>query len=366
MRGLGWIDYRAVKIKPITDREMKAMGTRIAKECPRLWQLISAKRYLVPKYRQGDYYSQELLDALLGFFITSYLSGQFGNNKKDGHPDPVLRAMYMSGAMALCEGRPMFFLERELGEALLRTQLPLDLSTDDIHWRRRCMRIMLPRDLITLERAGVKRSAMYLDIGKAIKGEWLQLTDSIENEARAFSVFRREGSSKRISVPLFSRDGMVVGTQLAPDAEGMPGENYATIRPFEGLKLNDIKVGGHFETGSVYDQNDDALLNVMDHLAINILLFMGSVPLEYDPSANEAPIRKMEVLRDGVRPGLWPAQFVGRSLYRPSKTTTLHATRQTGRHLAQHWAAGHWKRQPHGPRWAERKLIWIEPYQTGA
>jgi hypothetical protein len=100
-------------------------------------------------------------------------------------------------------------------------------------------------------------------------------------------------------------------------------------------------------------------------LALNVLLFMSATPLEYDVTPT-GPIRKLQVVNDRVIPGLFPAKFVGSSQYRPSKTTTLHATRQTGRHLAQHWAAGHWKRQPIGPRWAERKLIWIEPYQTSA
>jgi hypothetical protein len=133
------------------------------------------------------------------------------------------------------------------------------------------------------------------------------------------------------------------------------------------LKLSEIKVGydKHFDTGSVMDESDDAFLARIEHLALNVLLFMSSVPLEYDPEP-AGQIRKLVIVNDRVIPSLFPAKFVGSSQYRPSKTTTLHATQQTGRHLAQHWAAGHWKRQPHGPHWAERKLIWIEPYQTGA
>jgi hypothetical protein len=36
------------------------------------------------------------------------------------------------------------YLERELAEVLMRTKLPQDFNTDDLRWRRRLLRIMLP------------------------------------------------------------------------------------------------------------------------------------------------------------------------------------------------------------------------------
>ncbi len=346
----------------ITEREIKELSLGIAKHCPRLWRAISSKRYLLPKYRQGDYFSQELLDALLGVFLSTYSSNSYGEK-----PDAIIRSMYSVGTMAIQEGRPTYFLERELGEALLRTQLPGDLDTDDIKWRRRQFRVMLPRELIALKRNGEMRSAMYLDIARAKAAEWIELPREMAAEIRAFGILSGQirDLNARTPIPIFDRSGMTAGTQLSPDSEGCPGENYCAIRPFEGLKLSEIKTGydKHFDTGSVMDESDDEFLARIEHLALNILLFMSSVPLEYD-SEPTGPIRKLQVVNDRVIPGLFPAKFVAQSQYRPSKTTTLHATQHTGRHLAQHWAAGHWKRQPVGPRWSERKLIWIEPYQT--
>lgn len=346
----------------ITEREIKELSQSISRYCPRLWRAVSQKRYLLPKYRQPDYFSQELLDALLGVFMATYNSDSYGQR-----PDAIIRSMYTTGIMALQEGRPIYFLERELGEALLRTELPLDLSTDDIKWRRRQMRIMLPRELIALKRNSEVRSAMYLDIGRAKAAEWLELPKEMAAEVRVWGVLRGEDINAPTPIPIFDRSGMVAGTQLSPDSDGQPGENYATIRPFEGLKLSEIKVGydKHFDTGSVMDESDDEFLGRIEHLALNVLLFMSSTPLEYDVTPTGA-IRKLQVVNDRVIPGLFPAKFVGQSQYRPSKATTLHVTRHTGRHVAQHWAAGHWKRQPVGPRWSERKLIWIEPYQTQA
>ena len=351
------------KIQCRTEREIKELIPAIAKHCPKLWQAISSKRYLLPKYRQSDYFSQEQLDALLGFFLASYSSDSYGQE-----PDAIIRSMYTVGAMAIQEGRPIYFLERELGEALLRTQLPLDLSTDDIKWPRRQFRVMLPRELIALERNGEKRSAMYLDIARAKAAEWIELPRDMAREIRLFGILAGFvlNLSAHIPIPVFDRSGMVAGTQLSPDSEGLPGENYCAIRPFEGLKLGEIKTGYsvHFDSGSVMDESDDAFLARIEHLALNILLFMSSVPLEYEVTPTGA-IRKVQVVNDRVIPGLFPAKFVGQSQYRPSKTTTLHAVRHTGRTLPGHWKAGAWRRQHFGPGSKETKLIWIEPYATG-
>jgi hypothetical protein len=348
----------------ITDREVKELNLKIGKHCPKLWQAISSKRYLLPKYRQGDYFSQEYLDALLGIFLATYHHNSYGEQ-----PDAIIRSMYTVATMAMQEGRPIYFLERELGEALLRTTLPMDLCTDDIHWRRRQFRVMLPRELIALERNGETRSPMYLDIGRAKKAEWLKLPQELEREMRLYGIMTGaiRDLDAPLPVPLFERSGIVISCQLSSDSNGCPGENYSTIRPFEGLKLSEIKTGydQHFDTGSVCDETDDALLARMEHLGLNILLFMSSVPLEYDPEPTGA-IRKLQIVNDRVIPGLFPAKFVGQSQYRPAKTTTLHATHHTGRHLAQHWKAGHWKQQPVGPRWSQRRLQWIEPYQVHA
>jgi hypothetical protein len=39
------------------------------------------------------------------------------------------------------------YLERELGELLVRTEIPADFSADDIRWRWPEMRIVLPKGI---------------------------------------------------------------------------------------------------------------------------------------------------------------------------------------------------------------------------
>jgi hypothetical protein len=348
------IGQGATKLHPF-----KELAERMAHACPLTWMAITGKRYLVPTYRQSDYYNQETLDKIMAFFLATYVSGDYGPR-----PDHIIRTLYLSSILGLKEQRPMYFLERELGEALMRTQLPGDLVTDDIHWRWGSVRIMLPKGLISIERKGEdRRDVMYLDISKAKAGAMNTLPVEMTRELGRFALQFGRLRTDYIPTPIFEQDGMVVACQLSGDMTTNPGLNYGLVRPFEGRKLKDIRVGGHFETGSLCDETDDQLLDRMEHLALNVLLFMGSVPLEYDTEAKD-PIRKTKVVNDRVIPGLWAAKFVGRSQYRPSQKPSYHTAQFTGRKLPRHWRAGHWKRQVYGPGREERKLIWIEPYET--
>jgi len=345
-------------LRPVTEIDFKHLGQRVAQACPLTWAAVTGKRYIVPAHRQGDYWNQEALDNLMAFFLATYVGGDYGQK-----PDHVIRLMYMSAVLALKEQRPTYFLERELGEALMRTQLPGDLSTDDIHWRRSHMRIMLPKGLVGIDREDGRRDAMYLDIAKARAGVLERLPEPYQKELSMFSLMHGRPMGRDLPTPVFDKDGLMVATQLSGDINTDPGLNYGLVRPFEGRKLKDIRVGEHFDTGAQCDESDDHLMDRMEHLAVNILLFMGSVPLEYDPEKSEL-LRKPRQVNDRLIPALWAAKFVGRSQYRPSQKPHYHQATFTGRKLPQMWRAGHWKRQHFGPKYGESKLIWIEPYQT--
>ena len=151
------------------------------------------------------------LDNLLAFFLATYISGDYGKA-----PDHVIRLMYMSAVLALQEQRPTYFLERELGEPLMRTQVPGDLTTDDIHWRWGHVRIMLPKGLITIQRDGQEeRDAMFLDIAKAKAGELSQLSPEMTHELSNFALMYGRLKMRDIPDPRLRerRDGGVLAAQ---------------------------------------------------------------------------------------------------------------------------------------------------------
>lgn len=354
----------AANITDISD--LKAALAQMTKACPKCWKAVSARRYLVPHYRSADYFNQEYLDQMFAFFFWAYLGGDFG-----AKPDPVIRTVYMNQVMAMQEKRPIYFLESELAERLMLTPLPLDLVPNELRWIRREFRVMLPRDLLTIERHGVRQSIMFLDIGHARANKYLMLDEAMEREVKLFTRLQRLARGKELPLqdvrPVFSQNGICISGQLTQEEKEVPGVHYGIIRPFEDLSIGElIKVGKDFETSTPCDTTDDALMSQMQHLAIIILLFLGLQPLEYDAQEREpAEIRKLRVINERVIPSLVPAKFIGKELYRAKyrPRESLHAG--LGGTKAAHFVKGAWKWQHYGSKSSLRKRIWIEPYATG-
>jgi hypothetical protein len=140
-------------------KETKAILVALSKKFPATWGRMTKKRYILPQYRQADYYDQDDLNLQsLDYFITRY--------KRMHNPDDVVNnAGWALQCKSLQYDRPTFYLERELGELLVRTEIPADFSADDIRWRWPEMRIVLPKGLISVEREGKQRNMMYVDVG---------------------------------------------------------------------------------------------------------------------------------------------------------------------------------------------------------
>src|SRR4029077_17511038 len=87
------------------------------------------RTYVVPNYRQGDYASQRW-EQWIGFDRVATFAA-------DAAPrgDETWMCCLCSTVAALNYNRPTLFLERELGEALMRTDILEHLQTGDIKWR---------------------------------------------------------------------------------------------------------------------------------------------------------------------------------------------------------------------------------------
>ncbi len=113
--------------------------------CPQLHRAIVGKRYLLPQYRIGDYESQDVLNQPMYDWFVAALTGQI-NFSND-----LMRMLLVNYQLALCYNRPTLYCERELAEALQRTDLPSDLSTRDIQFKWPQLRIILPSGTISRE-----------------------------------------------------------------------------------------------------------------------------------------------------------------------------------------------------------------------
>jgi hypothetical protein len=323
----------------------------LARDYPTIWKYVFAKRYILPNYRQADYVSQEACDYLLLDSFFGYLEHRMDLK------DHVLAHCMNNFIAAMNYGRPTFFLERELGEPLLRTKLPMDYTGSDIHWRWPAMRVYIPKGLVCLVRNGQPNNVMFLDIAYVPKGKLMRIPEAINKELQTSPFTGR--------IPMLDSEfeGMSVTTFLDFDCpESVVG--YAASSKLETQSIKEIMDQTHYElaSGTKSDELDTNFQDRILALAINILIFLSSMPIEYESAA----IRKARLEGKHLQTGLFPAKFVGQCQIRATKKADAHiANIPTGKTTASHWAAGHWKRQPIGPGRKDRKLIWILSYATG-
>jgi hypothetical protein len=117
----------------------------------------------------------------------------------------------------------------------------------------------------------------------------------------------------------------------------------------------------HPESRSFWTPDLSAFLIGFKRFIFNALLFLGSLPEEYEPDQVLRPAREK---KGRFRSELRAARFLGKEAYRPVHRPPGAEHEPTGRKLPGHWRAGHWRRQTFGPGGLQRKLIWIQPYKT--
>jgi hypothetical protein len=163
---------------------------------------------------------------------------------------------------------------------------------------------------------------------------------------------------------LLKEPGLCVSTALdRPDNVAYGQTVYGMVKPWGQIRISDYRaMTGDLSTPFAQDDIDKGLLNRLEHLVLNVLLFLSATPLEYEA---EHVIRKARL--EGAHrlvPGLLAARFVGQSQMRPVRAEARTAAVPTGRTVAGHWVCGAWRRVPYGPKASFRRLQWIEPYRT--
>ena len=333
-----------------------------AKACPITTKAFLSAKFVLPGYRAPDYFDQDHLNkmALMNLILLT-LPGV------DRDLDEVTRGSVGNVMLAASCGRPTLFLERDLGEILLDSNLPADLDTSDIKRPFPSIRIMLPKGLLTIERNGVESSMMYLDIGFLEKMVELSCPKAIaaELDLNSFERYGPEPGKLHLTRLSFCYDEACIiicgcldkgEIDFAPTAYGLtkpwkPG-------PVENLKLYREKLITSWPT----DQSDDVLLAKMENLALNILLLLSSVPFEYAPDLIE---RKARTEGKRTIPALIKARWVGDTLLRARKAGHVQGDLNGHKSPCEHWRRAHYVRQAYGPRYSLRRLIWILPVHVG-
>jgi len=348
-------------------REEKMKERERIKFCPHLHEVMYGKRYILPNYRQPDYYPQKIADNMFASALFVPMQTY--------EMDDVMNAALIGAIAAIKHGRPQLWLERELGEAFMRAELPEDMVAEDIQWRWGGFRVHLPKKLLHISDDQVGgHDLMFIDISYVPAKKRFGLPPLYAAEAEALGIeynWDEPSRARTIETRYYDNSALVISGNLNGSGNGSFStiENaklgdfmvYAVIKPFdEAIRLGQLRAVSHESLFSPYENtpDDNRFCERILHLGIQILLYLGSIPLEYQ--TKERVIRKPKTEGKHTVPGLYAAKFVGASQLRPeSKPDLPSVAAGTGRVVAAHCRAGHWTRQPYGPKRGLRKLIWI-------
>ena len=335
-----------------------------ARACPACNKLFFGRKYALPNYRQADYFNQ---DKLARHSLANLLLPTFPGGKDC--LDDVMRGCIANTYVAINCGRPVLFLERELGLVLLGGKLPADLETQDIHPPWPGFRIMLPRGLLTIPIAGEACSLMFLDFGFLKGGEEWNLPPIISAELDLLSHrFYGPAAGKlylsRLSFT-YPKDAISINGIIHADRKDTPTA-YGLTKPWPKgplSQLSEFKLS--LNTGWPTDESDKNILFRMENLALNLLMLLSSVPIEYQPEAVE---RREKTEGKRLIPALLRPRWVGDCLLRARAAGHVRGelpAKVNGRHVSFHYRRAHWTKQPHGPKHSLRKLIWLLPMRVG-
>jgi hypothetical protein len=328
---------------------------RLQRCCPRTYQLLTGTRFQLPPYRQADYahYDYAVYDN-----ARMLLAGAVDRCGQSNNPSlwPKISSCVAVLNEWLKRGMTTLFVERELGEALKRTDLPEGFGPQDLRWRWSALRLILPNGLFRVKDAQEEGDVFCVTMAKVIKGQPLDFPPALVHDARA--IFGRP--------PLcdaWPYEGMLLfyfQRRLGPEHKtslGLFGTCKLDERTLRAL-AEEIDI--HVTSRPVWTPDLSAFLIGFKRFLFNVLLFLGSLPEEYEPDQVLRPGREK---KGRLRATLRAARFLGNERYGPSNRPS-GPHEPTGRKLPGHWRAGHWKRQPFGQGGLQRKLIWIQPYKT--
>jgi hypothetical protein len=234
---------------------------------------------------------------------------------------------------------PTYFLTPEIGEALVDTDPPLDLSLLDIRWPFPSIRVCLPKGLISPD----VLAARYLNITLIPAGSSPLNFTMIDEICDLNGLPHLSQRSWGVEEP-------VLYVQWKEE-KGQSDHSFSC--PVTPVAIGDKLAEFERETGSAFGAQ-------MLKLTLNIILLLSWAP---DEVGEEKLLRKAQTNGRGevTKTELWSPRFIGRPVFGPTHTPSGSGN---GQQFFDQGRRGHWKRQVHGPGRTGRKVIWVSFYRT--
>jgi hypothetical protein len=336
------------------------MAKRLKKALPATWRTISERRfslpeYLAPEYVQQDLDQEEMFTRLIwqrtglsGFHSSAIPSEDY--KAMVGNVVPISR-------WVRC-GTPVYFLERAMGDAFLRTRLLTDLDAQDLHWRFPAFKLYLPSGLVRIQGTQDSVWTVLISLVRGSDCGELLLPMALEREFERF--FRKQGADAYYQALRQQwRDDHIRMIYTHGPARDSRETNAKILHcGLDEFALADIsgKVNINTDLPEAYVD----VFSKVHHLALMTLLYWNQAPEERVVSPSEAGV--VSNAKHSVRSGLWEPRWVGEKSVFTNQSKEELAPK--GGHHRAHWVCGHLKRQAYGPGFSARKIIWVMPYET--
>lgn len=237
---------------------------------------------------------------------------------------------------------PLFLVQRDMHQALLKTDAPQDMTLEELRLPFPSMLIVLPEDHPLRDGKGECTALM---LGEAPPG--------------TYALGAERGPLKDTSIcwRVFAK-GISASGPLPPGGGVIP-LSAVGLRTYLDEVGKSVKVYNHHADGrvEVSADDDDNLMEDVVGYAIKIICLMNSLPEEVKDLEFVKRYRQGEAQE--VRT-VWKPRFIGAKYRLPkeAKEVVLGGTRLSPR---MHWRRGHFKRVAHGEGRVDRRRVWIRP-----
>ncbi len=311
----------------------KAALTKLETDFRSVAHTILPRRYLVPQGASA-YISPSSAAERLAYVILH-------KARKPDMPKPQLEDYVFDDASVFAtHGSPVYFIKRELLEAVDATELPDDLKLKDVKFPCRSMLIMLPIGylpqedgdpinwlLVTL-RTGVIESPLLdkpiLNFTHAAGGEAISVVGCFKTHSGPWLISAANGSLD-MDLAAYKADTRIYSCE-------------------ESQKL---RKGDNTACRDLTERNME--------LAIKILLLMVARPDFVE--LRESIARPAKTKRGRERDALWNANFIG---FHWKRSVSKGEKNEDGSIMRPHIRRGHWRHVAYGPKHTLRRIQWIE------
>lgn len=328
----------------------------LKKHCPNTYKQIFGRRYLVPAHLQTEYATQDTVQENdFGFFLNMALS-----DEEVSHSHTVEAAIKMQ---LYKYNKPTIFVNHNLGEALMHTDLPTDMETSDINWPWPAMRLMLPHGLCTS-----KYGVQWLDIAKIETGEKLEFPFAAEFVAGLQQKYPEANDDWPTTI-VNTNTAAFCGLGVTDYKHG-PEYSFDDITWTGGWEDRSLQEMVKADSSRLVEEKcrqvyDPLLLERSRVLALNVLLLLNHYPFHEQIEVIRSTERAVSPSKI-AKPELLKARFLSELVVVRMPKSGPEKGDPTGITKAAHWVRGHWHTVRYGTNWSQRRLQWFFPYKTGA